>query len=594
MIIEKINGHNDLKKLSVAELNILSSEIRFALIKKMSKLGGHMASNLGIVEITIALHTVFDSPVDKIIFDVSHQSYVHKILTGRKDAFLYENKYDDVSGYSNPAESEHDFFNIGHTSTSISLACGIAKARDLKGENENIIAVIGDASLDGGEAFEALNYAKELQSGLIVVVNDNNMSIPENYGGLHDSLNQLRECDGVIENNYFKSLGFEYKFIKNGHDIKKLIDTFQNIKGIDHPVVIHCCTKKGKGYSFAEQDSEKWHWARPFNIETGQYIGGVPKENYGTIIGKHLLEKMKDDKDVVVVAASTPLCIGFNPERRHEAGKQFVDVGIAEQNAISMTAAIAKRGGKPVFATNSTFYQRAYDQIEQEMCISKCPATMLLTHASVWGHTNDTHAGLYDIALLANIPNLVYLAPTNCEEYISMLDWSIEQDKIPVAMRIPWTKVYHIDKEFRNNYFDTKYEIVRSGSKVAIIALGSFYQLGEEVVNLLDNEGIKATLINPMFISGIDNETLDSLKNTHELVVTLEDGILNGGFGAKIAQYYGLSYMKVMNKGFSMNIPSRFVPEKLMIENRLLPSQVVEDILANVRSEKHEVHGCRI
>ena len=594
MIIEKINGHNDLKKLSVAELNILSSEIRFALIKKMSKLGGHMASNLGIVEITIALHTVFDSPVDKIIFDVSHQSYVHKILTGRKDAFLYENKYDDVSGYSNPAESEHDFFNIGHTSTSISLACGIAKARDLKGENENIIAVIGDASLDGGEAFEALNYAKELQSGLIVVVNDNNMSIPENYGGLHDSLNQLRECDGVIENNYFKSLGFEYKFIKNGHDIKKLIDTFQNIKGIDHPVVIHCCTKKGKGYSFAEQDSEQWHWARPFNIETGQYIGGVPKENYGTIIGKHLLEKMKDDKDVVVVAASTPLCIGFNPERRHEAGKQFVDVGIAEQNAISMTAAIAKRGGKPVFATNSTFYQRAYDQIEQEMCISKCPATMLLTHASVWGHTNDTHAGLYDIALLANIPNLVYLAPTNCEEYISMLDWSIEQDKIPVAIRIPWTKVYHIDKEFRNNYFDTKYEIVRSGSKVAIIALGSFYQLGEEVVNLLDNEGIKATLINPMFISGIDNETLDSLKNTHELVVTLEDGILNGGFGAKIAQYYGLSYMKVMNKGFSMNIPSRFVPEKLMIENRLLPSQVVEDILANVRSEKHEVHGCRI
>ena len=580
MIIEKISSPADLKKLEADELDILASEIRSALITKMSKLGGHMASNLGIVEITIALHTAFNSPIDKIIFDVSHQSYVHKILTGRKDAFLYEKHYMDVSGYSNPEESEHDFFKIGHTSTSISLACGMAKARDLKGDSENIIAVIGDASLDGGEAFEALNFAKELQSGLIVVVNDNNMSIPENYGGLHDLLNTLRENEGKCDNNFFESLGFEYIFVKDGHNIQDLITVFNTIKDTNHPVLVHCCTQKGKGYRFAEQDKEKWHWARPFNIETGEYIGGVSKENYGAIVAEYLLEKMKGNKDIVVVAASTPLCIGFNSERRKKAGKQFVDVGIAEQNALSMTAAIAKRGGKPIFATNSTFYQRAYDQIEQEMCISNCPATMILSHASVWGHTNDTHVGLYDITLFSNVPNLVYLAPTNCEEYIAMLDWSIEQNDFPVAIRIPWTKVYHSKRKVKTDYSITEYELVKKGTKVAIIALGSFYQLGEEIITLLNKEGIEATLINPMFISGLDEKMLSSLEEEHELVVTLEDGIRNGGFGSKIAQFYGLSKMKVMNKAFSMDhIPTNYVPENLMLENRLLPDQIVEDII---------------
>ncbi len=582
MIIEKINSPDNLKRLSDDELHTLTSEIRTALITKMSKLGGHMASNLGVVEITVALHKVFNSPIDKIIFDVSHQSYVHKILTGRKEAFLYEEHFEDVSGYSNPEESSHDFFNIGHTSTSISLACGMAKARDLKGDNENIIAVIGDASLDGGEAFEALNYAKELHSGLIVVLNDNNMSIPENYGGLHDLLNTLRTNRGQVENNFFSSLGFEYKFVQDGHNLCELLEAFESVKDTDHPVVVHCCTQKGKGYKFAEEEKEKWHWARPFNIETGEYISGVPEENYGAIVAEYLLKKMQSDKDVVVVAASTPLCIGFNADRRKLAGKQFVDVGIAEQNALSMTAAIAKRGGKPVFATNSTFYQRGYDQIEQEMCITKCPATMILSHASVWGHTNDTHVGLYDIALFANVPNLTYLAPTNCEEYIAMLDWSIEQQEIPVAIRIPWTKVHHAENSVRNDYSDTKYEVTKVGSQVAIIALGSFYQIGEAVVKLLKDKGINATLINPLFISGIDGETLDNLKDHHELVITLEDGIINGGFGAKIAQYYSLSPIKVMNKAFSMNIPSRYIPDDLMRKNRLLPVQIVEDIIGIV------------
>ena len=579
MFIEKINEPKDLKNLTIEELNILSMEIRNALIMKMSAKGGHMASNLGVVEITVALHTVFDSPIDKIIFDVSHQSYVHKMLTGRKDAFLFADCYDDVSGYSNPEESEHDFFNIGHTSTSISLACGMAKARDLKGEKENIIAVIGDASLDGGEAFEALNYASELNSGIIVVVNDNDMSIPENHGALNRMLNSLKENNGQVENNYFMALGFEYIFVRNGHDYNELINAFKKAKDANHPIVIHCCTQKGKGYSFAENDREKWHWARPFDIETGEYLGGVPKENYGSLAAEYLLAKMKDDPDVVVVTASTPLCIGFNAENRKKAGKQFVDVGIAEQNAVSMTAAIAKRGGKPVFATNSTFYQRAYDQIEQEMCISKCPATMIVTHASVFGHTNDTHVGLYDMALLGNIPNLVYLAPTNWEEYRAMLEWSIDQNKVPVAIRVPWTKVYHAEREVLKDYKETKYEIVTNGEKIAILALGSFYSIGEDIVRMLKEElNISATLINSRFITGLDEETLDNLFVSHELVVTLEDGILNGGFGAKISQYYGLTDMKVMNKGFIMDIPNRYIPSEWMRENRLDVDQIVEDI----------------
>ena len=580
MILEKVNNPSDLKSLSIEELNCLSGEIRKALITKMSVTGGHMASNLGIVEITVALHAVFNSPVDKIIFDVSHQSYVHKILTGRKEAFLDKDHYNDVSGFSNPDESEHDFFNIGHTSTSISLACGMAKARDLKGQKHNIIAVIGDASLDGGEAFEALNYAKELKSGLIVVINDNNMSIPENYGALKDMMNSLRENDGIVQNNFFEALGFRYLFVKDGHDIKSLMDTFKKVKDTDCPVVIHCCTQKGKGYIYAEQDKEKWHWAKSFDISSGKYMNDIPSENYGAIAASHLLDKMKQDKNIVVIAASTPICIGFNSANRKLAGTQFIDLGIAEQNAVTMTAAIAKCGGKPIFATNSTFYQRAYDQIEQEMCISRCPATMIVSHASVWGHTNDTHAGLFDITLFSNIPNLIYLAPTNCEEYLAMLDWSIDQDKTPVAIRIPWTKVFHTDKPVKRDYSSTEYQVTVEGKDIAILALGSFYQIGEQVVEMLRGYNIDATLINPIFITGLDKECLDGLKENHKLVVTLEDGILNGGFGSRIAQYYSLTSVKVLNKGIDMNnIPNRFAPSELIEANRLSPHQITEDIL---------------
>lgn len=579
MIIDRINEPKDLKNLNQRELNVLAGEIRNAIINKLSVKGGHLASNLGVIELTVALHYVFNSPTDKIIFDVSHQCYTHKILTGRKNAFLVEEMYDEISGYSNPDESRHDFFNIGHTSTSISLACGMAKARDINHTNEDIIAVIGDASLDGGEAFEALNYASELNSGLIVVVNDNDMSIPENHGGLCKLLTELRQSGGNVKDNYFKALGFEYIFVKDGHNISDLTDAFLKVKGTKKPVVIHCCTQKGKGYIFAENNREKWHWAHPFNISTGEFKSYVPKENYGAIACEFLLEKIKKDSKVVVVAASTPLCIGFNAEKRKQAGQQFVDVGIAEQHAVSMTAGIAKNGGKPVFATNSTFFQRAYDQIEQELCISKCPVTLIVTHAGVNGHANDTHAGLYDITLLANINNLVYLAPANKQEYLSMLEWSIEQMNVPVAIRVPWNGVYHTDDVVKADFSEVKYKISKKGSKVAIIALGSFYQLGEEVSKLLEEKlNIIPTLINPRFISGLDKELLDKLKEEHELVVTLEDGILSGGFGAKISQYYSLERMKVLNCGFSLDIPCRYEPKDLLLKNRLTPEQIVEDI----------------
>lgn len=579
MYLDKIKGPDDVKKLNVTEMEALAKEMRQALITKISQCGGHLAPNLGVVELTIALHYVFDSPRDKIIFDVSHQSYCHKMLTGRSKAFLHPEQYDEVSGYSNPTESGHDWFQIGHTSTSISLACGMAKARDLKGGTENIVAVIGDASLDGGEAFEGLNFASELNSGLIVVVNDNDMSIPENHGGLNKHLNLLSKQNGNIYGNFFSSLGFGYCFIPDGHDTKTLVDVFQKVKGTEHPVIVHVRTRKGNGYSFAEQDREKWHWVRPFNVETGKIHQVVPAENYGRIVCDYLTQKMAQDPLVSVVTASTPNCIGFGRTERDRAGKQFVDVGIQEQHAVSMIAGMARNGCKPVFATNSTFFQRAYDQIEQELCINRCPATMIVTHASVMGHTNVTHVGLLDIALLGNIPGLTYLAPVNKEEYLAMLDWSIEQRQGPVAIRVPWHGVYHTTEPVDDDYSEVSYKIVQTGSKVAILALGGFYQLGEKVASLLEEEtGVRPTLVNPRFITGIDEKTLTGLEENHDLVVPLEDGILSGGFGAKISQFYGTSPMKVLCKGFGMDIPITYAPAELMERNRLTKEQIVEDI----------------
>lgn len=582
MFIEKINNPNDLKKLNISELPVLAEEIRELIIEKVSACGGHLASNLGIIELTIALHYIFDSPVDKFIFDVSHQTYCHKIVTGRKDAFISKDKYKTVTGFSNPLESEHDIFAIGHTSTSVSLACGLAKARDLQGGTENIIAITGDASLDGGEAFEALNCATELNSNLLVIINDNEMSIPENHGALGRHLTALKSSSGKSKDNFFRSLGFEYHLIENGNHIPELIQTLNSVKDATHPVAVHVCTQKGKGYEFAENDKEKWHWARPFDKKTGEYLKSVPKENYGNIVANHLLDKIHNDPGIIVMAASTPICIGFDKEKRTLAGKQYIDLGIAEQNAVTMATAVAKGGCKPVFATNATFIQRAYDQIQQEMCLNHIPATLIVTHASVYGHLNDSHTGLLDIPLLGNIPNLTYLAPVNKEEYIAMLDWSIEQKNTPVAIRVPWTGVTHTTFDVQKEYDNVSYKIVDEGEKICIIALGGFFELGRRTALMFkEKTGIEPTLINPRFITGIDKETLDWALNRHKIIVTLEDGILSGGFGSKIAQYYSDKNVAVYNFGFSMDIPRSYDPVELMHKNLLSESQIVEKVLSS-------------
>ena len=580
MYIEKINQPTDVKNLNSEQLHILADEMRQALLQKLSKHGGHFGPNLGMAEATIALHYVFNSPTDKIVYDVSHQSYPHKMLTGRKDAFLYEDKYDDVSGYSNPDESDHDFFTIGHTSTSVSLACGLAKGRDLKGDNENIIAVIGDGSLSGGEALEGLDFASELNSNLIIVVNDNDMSIAENHGGLYKNLKQLRDTDGKSECNLFKSMGLDYVFVKDGNDIDSLITAFEQVKDSTYPVVVHICTQKGKGYKIAEENKENWHYCGPFNLETGKsdmsQDGG---EDYSSMTADILLKKMKEDKTVVGITSATPTVFGFTEDKRKEAGSQFVDVGIAEETAVALASGIAKNGGKPVYGVYSTFIQRTYDQLSQDLCINNNPATILVYLASVYGMNDVTHLGIYDIPMMSNIPNLVYLAPTTKEEYLAMLDWSIEQNDHPVVIRVPISVVSdgkNVTKDFSKL---NEYEVTQNGSKIAIVALGSFYSVGAKTAEIIENKtGVKPTLINPIYITGTDDKLLEQLKENHDIVITVEDGVLDGGFGEKIARFYGNSDVKVLNYGLKKEFLDRYNPEEIVKANRLTPEQIAEDV----------------
>ena len=558
----------------------LAEEIRSALLKKLSIHGGHFGPNFGMVEAIIAMHYVFESPKDKLVFDVSHQSYPHKILTGRKDAFLYEDHYNDVTGYTNPEESEHDWFNVGHTSTSISLASGLAKARDLKGENYNVIAIVGDGSLSGGEALEGLDFAGEQKSNFIIVVNDNDMSIAENHGGLYKNLKELRASNGTCECNLFKAMGLDYVYVNDGNNLESLIDTFKKVKDIDHPIVVHINTEKGKGYKFAEDNKENWHWTMPFDIETGKPAVSFDGEDYGDLTAKFLLNKMKKDEKVVAIVAAVPTNIGFTKERRLEAGKQFVDVGIAEEHGIAMASGIAKNGGKPVFATHSSFMQRTYDQLSQDLCINNSPATILVNTASVYGMNDVTHLGLYDIPMISNIPNMVYLAPTSKEEYFAMLDWSIEQTEHPVAIRIPCNGVISDGRAPDTDYSDiNKFKVEQKGEKIAILALGDFYQLGEELAKEIKEKlNITPTLINPRYITGLDEELLNELKQNHNQVITLEDGILEGGFGEKIASFYGNTDMKVKNYGIKKAFYDKYNVKELLKANKLTPQQILAEI----------------
>ena len=576
MYLEKINSPADVKKLNSDEMRALADEMRTALIKKLSIHGGHCGPNLGMAEAIIALHYVFDSPVDKIVFDVSHQSYCHKMLTGRKDAFLDKAKYDEVTGYSSQQESPHDFFTIGHTSTSVSLACGLAKGRDLTGGKGNVIAVIGDGSLSGGEALEGLDFAHELGSNLIIVVNDNGMSIAENHGGLYENLKLLRETNGKAECNLFKAMDLDYVFVGDGNDVDQLISAFSSAKDSTKPVVVHIVTEKGRGYAPAVKDKESWHWHMPFDIETGEVKFQGGGEDYNDLTAKYLMDKMDKDPAVCAITSGTPTVLGFTKDRREKYMGQFIDVGIAEEHAVALASGISANGGKPVYGVYSSFIQRTYDQLQQDLCINNNPVTILTFAASVWGMNDVTHLGIFDIPMMSNIPNLVYLAPTTYEEYIAMLDWSIEQREHPVAIRVPGG-VVHCDKP-KKDYSDlNKYEVYQQGSGVAIIALGTFFGIGMQAAEMIEKRtGVKPTLINPIYITGTDDELLESLKSSHKAVITLEDGILDGGFGEKIARFYGDSDMKVANLGLKKEFLDRYDANEVLRQNGLTPEQIAD------------------
>ena len=585
MIIEKINEQNDLKKLTIEELNDLACEMRQFIIKKVNTTGGHLGPNLGIVETTIAMHYVFNSPVDKIVYDVSHQCYPHKMLTGRKECFTNCDEYYKYSGFTAPEESCHDIFKVGHTSTSVSLALGVAKARDLKGEKGNVIALIGDGSLSGGEAYEGFNNASCLNGNLIIVVNDNDMSIAENQGGLYQNLKLLRETNGKAELNFFKSLGFDYVYADDGNNIQKMIDVFKKVKDINHPVVVHVKTQKGHGLKCAEINKEMFHWILPKTLDDNNeqiQNNGNADENYNSITTDFILNKAKDDKTVIAITPATPGAYGFTHEFRNKLGenKQYIDVGIAEEHAVAYASALAKSGAKPFLAVLSSFIQRTYDQLSQDLCLNKSPITLLVYWGAITG-ADATHLGVFDIPLISNIPNLVYLAPTNKEEYQAMLEYAYKQTSHPLAIRVPFGGLVSSGKVDNTDYsILNKFQVTNAGEKVAIIGLGNFYHLGDKVAkSLKESHNINATLINPKFITGIDVEILENLKADHNLVITLEDGVVDGGFGEKISRFYGNSNMKVLNYGAKKEFTDRVSIDELYKRYRLTPAQIVEDIL---------------
>jgi len=581
MLLENIHSPKDVKALPIEQLPALAQEIRDGILNRDSNIGGHVGPNLGIVETTIAMHYVFNCPEDKFVFDVSHQSYPHKMLTGRAFGYYDNSRFQEISGYSSPAESpEYDQFELGHTSTSISLATGLQKARDIKGTKENIVVVIGDGSLSGGEALEGLDEAGELGTGIIIVVNDNEMSIAENHGGLYKNLKLLRETNGKAECNLFRAMGLDYKYVADGNDVETLIETFKEVKDIDHPIVLHIHTEKGKGYAPAEENKETWHWSMPFDIETGKLKGEGGGEDYGNLTAEYLLGEMKKDKHLVAVTSGTPTVAGFFKARREEAGAQHVDVGIAEEQAVAMISGMAKGGIRPVYNVYSTFIQRTYDQIAQDLCINGNPALINVFLASMYGMNDITHIGFYDIPMLSNIPNLVYLAPTCWEEYKAMMAWGIKQTAHPVAIRVPGGAVTHSDEKFDEDYSNLNhFKMTHKGNKVAIVALGAFYGLGKQVAALLkEQKDIDATLINPRYITGLDEEMLEGLKADHEKVITLEDGALEGGFGEKIARFYGDSDMKTLCFGIKKGLYDRYDYQKMATDNELTPEQIVARI----------------
>ena len=585
MILENISGPQDLKKLTIEELQTLADETRMVLLEKISSHGGHSGPNLGMVEMTVALHYVFDSPLDKIIFDVSHQTYIHKMLTGRQKAFMDPKHYDDVSGYTNPKESEHDLFTIGHTSTSLSLASGILHARDLKNEKSNVVAIIGDGALSGGMAYEGLNTIATLGTNAIIIINDNNQSIAKNpKGGIYTALGNLRKTKGQATNNIFKALGYDYHYLEDGNNLAELIPLFKEVKDIGHPVVLHIYTEKGKGFEPAERNHEKFHAGGPFSLETGEYIKkGAVTSTYNGITSEYLTKKLKEDPLAVVINAGTPGIV-FNRKLRERLGSQFVDVGIAEEQAVTMTTGLAKNGAKPVWAVLSTFLQRTYDQLSHDMALNNQAGVVLVYSASINSMNDESHLGFFDIPFISHIPNFVYLAPTNKEEHLAMLEWAINQNAHPVAIRVPVGSVVEAGEEDKTDYsILNKNKVAKCGEQVVIFGVGNFYSLAEEVSEQLKSEhNIEATLVNPRFLTGLDKELLNSLKENHKLVVTIEDGIVEGGYGQTVASYLGNTVLKVQNYGIDKKFYDRYNVEELMKENGLTVDNIVKNVIESL------------
>lgn len=569
--LDDIKSPADIKSLDENALRQLAAELRCALTRKLASHGGHVGPNLGVVEATIALHYVFNAPEDKLVFDVSHQTYIHKMLTGRIQAFTDPAHYNDVTGYTCPGESDYDLFEIGHTSTSISLAMGLAKARDLAGGKENVVAFIGDASLGGGQALEALDFAPTLGSNFIVVLNDNQMSIAENHGAMYDHLARLRATNGTAPDNIFKALGYQYIYVREGNDIASLTKAFETARDAGHAVLIHIDTMKGLGLPVAESDKEKFHWSMPFDPGSGALTVQLPAEDYGDIFATHMLERMRNDNRIVTLTAGTPGAISFTPERRQAAGRQFVDVGICEQAAASMAAGLAKGGCRPVFGVMATFIQRAYDQLSQDIAINSLPAVIVDFAGSVWGIPDVTHLGFFDIPLVSNIPGFIFLAPANAEEYTAMLDWAIDQTSHPVFLRTPGGKVIHTDRPVLTDFF--RYDIVEEGQETAIIGAGSFFSIASQAAGILRSKGKTPTLINPRNLSQLDTDTLDRLKS-YRTVITLEDGIVDGGFGQKVAAYLASSPVKVHVSGLRKEFLDRYSASEILKANGLTPEQI--------------------
>ena len=584
MYLETITSPADIKGYGAAERKALAEEMRDALLKRASIHGGHFGPDFGIIEAIIALHTVFDSPTDKIVYDVSHQCYPHKMLTGRVEAYINEAQYDEVSGYTNPEESPHDFFNVGHTSTSISLASGLAKARDLAGRRENIIALIGDGSMSGGEALEGLNVVGEMETNFIIVFNDNGQSIAENHGGMYRTFKELRETNGAAENNPFRAMGLDYRYVADGNDCEALIAAFSAVKNSTKPVVVHIVTQKGKGYQFAEEDPETWHYRMPFDVETGA-LKHPYTDPFQAATVDFIKAEAKVHPNVVFLAAGTMGGIGLSPADRAELGSQYVDVGIAEEHAVAMASGLACGGARPIFGTYSTFFQRVYDQMAQDVAVNNSPAVFLSVGASIYYMNDVTHLGFFDIPLFANIPNLVFLAPTSLDEYMAVLRWSVTQTTHPVMIRMPVMGYETSPYPVRTDYSAlNKYQVITEGAEVAILGAGNFAQLASAAATELEKEGVKATVVNPIFLSGLDTALLDRLKKKHRLILTLEDGILDGGFGQKIAAYYGMdTAVRVRNYGLPKEFHDRYDASELARAHHLTAEQIAADTLTALK-----------